>query len=208
MRKWILYSNTLILLFLSSSFSSKSSLNYELPKSLVAPLGSYHYLVGGIENHFETTPVLKTGYFAFKEALAFKESQGDYLKVNTLGYLGKYQFGVETLAFFGIKDTECFLSDSHMQEKVFYHNMSRNKWILRRDLQWFVGKNINGITITESGVLAAAHLAGAGNVKKFLRSNGQIDFEDAYGTKIEDYLKQFSGYDVTSVIKRKEPRFI
>ncbi len=208
MRKWSLYSGTLILLFLSSSFNSKSSLNYSLPKSLVTPLGSYNYLVGSIENDKLTTPVLRSGYLAFKEALAFKESQGDYFRVNTLGYLGKYQFGESTLALFGINDTDCFLSDSNMQEKVFYHNMSRNKWILRRDIGWFVGKTINGISITESGILAAAHLAGAGNVKKFLRSNGKIDFQDAYGTRIEDYIKEFAGYDLTTVVKRQNPKFI
>ena len=32
---------------------------------------------------------------------------------------------------------------------------------------------MNGIEITESGILAAAHLSGAGNVKKYLRSNGK-----------------------------------
>ena len=38
-------------------------------------------------------PDLGNSYISFKEALAFKESRGDYFTVNTLGYLGKYQFG-------------------------------------------------------------------------------------------------------------------
>ena len=47
--------------------------------------------------------------------------------------------------------------------------------------------------------LAAAHLAGAGNVKKYLRSDGDFFFKDAFGTTIHNYLKKFSGYDTSSV---------
>lgn len=75
-----------------------------------------------------------------------------------------------------------------------------NKWILRKDIRQFTNKYINGIHITESGILASAHLAGAGNVKKFLRSNGKFQFNDAFGTSIEEYMKKFAGYDV-SIIK-------
>ena len=38
-----------------------------------------------------TIPYLQKNFVGFKEALAFKESQGKYRVVNTLGYLGKYQ---------------------------------------------------------------------------------------------------------------------
>ena len=34
-------------------------------------------------------PFLQNDFVGFKEALAFKESQGKYRVVNTLGYLGK-----------------------------------------------------------------------------------------------------------------------
>jgi len=37
-------------------------------------------------------PFVERDFVGFKEALAFKESQGEYTSVNTLGYLGKYQF--------------------------------------------------------------------------------------------------------------------
>jgi len=48
------------------------------------------------------TPELGNSFHGFKEALAFKESRGDYFTVNTLGYLGKYQFGRTTLELLGI----------------------------------------------------------------------------------------------------------
>ena len=70
---------------------------------------------------------------------------------------------------------------------------------LRKDIQRSLGKSMNGIKITESGILAAAHLSGAGNVKKFLRSNGAHNFSDAYGSSIKSYLKKFSGYDVSTI---------
>ena len=125
-------------------------------------------------------PYLKRNFVAFKEAVAFKESQGKYTVVNTLGYLGKYQFGRTTLERFDIYDTKAFLKNPELQEKAFTALCSVNKWILRRDIKNSVGKTINGIKITESGILAAAHLSGAGNVKKFLRSNGAQRFSDAY----------------------------
>lgn len=146
------------------------------------------------------SPFLGKSFVGFKEALAFKESRGDYSSVNTLGYLGKYQFGKGTLKLIGIDDTETFLNNPEQQEKAFIANLERNKWILRRDIKNFVGRKVNGILITESGILAAAHLAGPGSVKKYLRSYGSENFADAFGTTIEYYIKKFSGYD-TSFIK-------
>jgi len=43
------------------------------------------------------TPNVDNAFIGFREALAFKESQGKYDKINTLGYMGKYQFGKSTL---------------------------------------------------------------------------------------------------------------
>lgn len=142
-------------------------------------------------------------FVGFKEAVGFKESGGDYFTVNQYGYMGKYQFGKGTLQMIGIHDTEEFLSDSFLQEKAFTANTERNKWILRKDIQRNRGKFIEGIKITESGILAAAHLAGPGNVKKFLRSGGLERFEDANGTSIRYYLKIFSGYDTSMIVANK-----
>lgn len=147
-------------------------------------------------------------YVAFKEAIAFKESQGNYAAVNTLGYLGKYQFGVTTLELLGIKNPDLFLKSPVLQEKAFLANTKRNKWVLRRDIKRFVGKKIDGILVTESGILAAAHLAGPGNVKRYLRSYGALDSEDAYGTDILSYMDKFSGFDTSFVKAQKKPKII
>jgi hypothetical protein len=144
----------------------------------------------------------------FKEALAFKESQGNYQVVNKLGYLGKYQFGSTTLERFDILDTNAFLTNPALQEKAFVALCKVNKWILRKDIKRSVGKKINGIVITESGILAAAHLAGAGNVKKFLRSNGTQTFSDAFGTTVEIYLEMFAAYDTSSIQPNRKPTIV
>ena len=148
----------------------------------------------------EFSPYLGKSFIGFKEALAFKESRGNYASVNTYGYLGKYQFGKGTLKLIGVNNTSSFLKSPVLQEKAFIANTSRNKWVLRRDIKNFVGKRINGVIVTESGILAAAHLAGPGSVKKYLRSYGLDNFADGYGTTVYYYMKRFSGYD-TSFIK-------
>ena len=147
----------------------------------------------------KNSPFLGKTYNGFKEALAFKESRGNYFKVNKYGYLGKYQFGAETLKLIGVHNPQSFLNNPELQEKAFNANVERNKWILRKDIKRFVGKKIGGVVVTESGILAAAHLAGAGNVKKFLRSYGANNFNDAFGTSITSYMKHFSGYDTTGI---------
>ncbi|TXK73010.1 peptidoglycan-binding protein LysM [Mesonia sp. K4-1] len=151
-------------------------------------------------------PVLKKSYLGFKEAVAFKESRGDYQVINQFGYLGKYQFGIGTLNLIGIYDAEAFLNNPELQEAAFYANASRNKWILRKDIAKYVGKTLNGIKITESGILAAAHLAGPGSVKKYLRSGGVQGFSDAFGTSIKYYLNKFKGYDTSFVSPNRKAK--
>ncbi|MCB0383585.1 MAG: peptidoglycan-binding protein LysM [Psychroserpens sp.] len=163
-----------------------------------------------LSNPFQKThsyfPYLGKSYTGFKEALGFKESRGNYFTVNTLGYLGKYQFGAETLKLIGIYNPNQFLYNPELQEKAFLANAERNKWILRKDIKRFNGKKINGVLITESGILAAAHLAGPGSVKKFLRSAGNDNFSDAYGSTVKHYMKKFSGYDTSSIVPDKKAK--
>ncbi len=149
---------------------------------------------------------LGKSYVGFREALGFKESRGNYFTVNKFGYMGKYQFAKGTLNMLGISNTNNFLEDSKLQEDALSAYMSKNKWILRRDIQRYSGRYINGIKVTESGILAAAHLAGAGNVKLYLRSGGEIAFNDAFGTSIGYYLKKFSGYDTSFVVANKKAK--
>ena len=130
----------------------------------------------------------------FLEDLGFRESSGNYKAVNQFGYLGKYQFGRKTLNALGYKDVSnrVFLANPSIQEEAMYDLLTHNKKILRRQIEEYSGKVINGILITESGILAAAHLAGPGNVKKFFRKG--YEFRDGNGTKMTSYMVKFSGY--------------
>ena len=128
-----------------------------------------------IKNRNSKILFLGNSYVAFKEAIAFKESQGKYGAVNTLGYLGKYQFGITTLELLGIYNPEFFLKNPALQEKAFLVNTKRNKWVLRRDIKRFVGKKIDGIRITESGILGSRSFSRTRKCKalfKKLRSLG------------------------------------
>ena len=74
---------------------------------------------------------------------------------------------------------------------------------MRRDIEHFVGKTIAGVKVTESGMLAAAHLAGPGTVKKFLRSSGNYNFSDAYGATVTYYMEKFAGYNTALIVPNR-----
>ena len=104
-----------------------------------------------------------------------------------------------------ITDINKFISSPFLQEKIFLINVNRNKWILRKNINWFVGTFINGIEVSESGIIAAAHLSGAGNVKKYLRANGDFNKKDAFGTSISAYMSYFVNYDLSFVKALRKP---
>lgn len=211
MKRWISFLGHLLIIVVLTSFSVNTA------KETIVKLSSAVLVIDDYEVVFpkiysesiskpKSTIFLGKGFQGFKEAIAFKESQGNYRAVNTLGYIGKYQFGANTLKLLGVYDTNVFLNDPILQENAFELNVSRNKWILRRDIKRFVGKQINGTFISESGIIAAAHLAGAGNVKKYLRSYGKNDFSDAYGSSIAYYMRKFKGYNIASVKTIHNPK--
>jgi hypothetical protein len=113
--------------------------------------------------------------------------------------MGKYQFGKSALRTVGIYDFQEFLQNSNWQDKAFNALIARHKWILRKEIEKYSGRVINGVEITESGLLAAAHLGGAGSVKKYLRSNGRRGFRDGFGTSLSSYIRKFAGYDVSHI---------
>lgn len=138
-------------------------------------------------------------FIGFKQALAVKESAGLYDLVNAYGYMGKYQFGRSTLRNVGVYDFKDFLKNPALQEEAIEALLSINKWELRKEIRNYSGRVINGIKITESGLLAAAHLSGASSVKTYLRSNGKNGFRDGFGTSLRSYIKKFNGYDTSNI---------
>jgi len=133
------------------------------------------------------------GHTAFLTALGHQESGNRYDIVNRFGYMGKYQFGKSTLKTIKIKvSREEFLSSPELQEQAMQKLLIYNKKRLQKYIDKFDGQVINGILITESGLLAAAHLGGAGSVRKWFRT-GKVK-KDGNGVKITTYMQRFSGY--------------
>lgn len=202
-KKWIYYSSiAVITAFITLSFKATSHDNRNVETQDQA---SFYILPTFEEIDNETEflnfnfPFTGKTFTGFKEALAFKESQGKYTLINSLGYMGKYQFGKAALRAIGIHDSSEFLKNPRLQEKAFKALLAKNKWELREEIEEFDGKIVNGITITESGILAAAHLGGAGSVKKFFRNNGKRAIRDNYGTSLQSYMKKFGGYDTSFI---------
>ena len=132
----------------------------------------------------------------FLSAIGFRESGNRYDITNTFGYMGKYQFGKSTLKGLGYTvSRKEFLSNPELQEEAMLSLLNHNKEKLQKYIDVYDGKTVNGIYITESGILAAAHLGGQGSVRRYFR-NGKV-FKDGYGTKITSYMDEFSGYDIS-----------
>ena len=93
-----------------------------------------------------------------------------------------------------------------MQEKAFVALLAKNKSILKNVIEKYEGKVIAGILITESGILAAAHLGGAGSVKKFFKYEGKRYYKDAYGTSIRSYMREFGGYETSGIEANKNAK--
>lgn len=153
---------------------------------------------------------------AYGDALGQRESGGRYGIENSLGYVGKYQFGWPALVDlgiiksqgrvgrgqksilneksnwtgkYGVNSKEEFLRSPEAQEKAFE---DWNKMLDRRTkslgLEQYIGQNIGGIPVTLEGIRASSHLLGHGAVKKALQS-GNLNATDAYGTDIAEYMQ-------------------
>jgi hypothetical protein len=201
-KKWSFYTSlTIIIAFLSSGFKP-----FDLDTNewfLINDTEAIHYLFPSQkQNEYTNLGVPYTGKFfiGYKEAIAFKESQGKYKKINSLGYIGKYQFGKETLKTIGIHDSNRFLNSPRMQEKAFVALLAKNKSELKDIIEKYEGQIVSGIRVTESGILAAAHLGGVGSVKKFFKHKGKRYFKDAYGTSVRSYMRDFGGYETSGIV--------
>ena len=178
-----------------SAFAGITYINPKVEAVKVTPVKEVSVITPKLEAPKLKMPVVKN-HSKFLDEIGFRESSNNYKAVNQFGYLGKYQFGRKTLnaiGFDSISNYE-FLSNPSIQEEAMLVLLQKNKHTLRREIKNYVGQTINGIYITESGILAAAHLGGAGNVRKFFRKG--YEFKDGNGTKMTSYMVRFAGYDL------------
>lgn len=204
-KKWAFYTTILLTVaFISSGFKPYNSQNHTW--FLITERDSFEYKFPSLKptDYINlNVPFIGRFFIGYKEAIAFKESQGQYKKINTLGYLGKYQFGMETLKTIGITDSLRFINSPRLQEKAFVALLSKNKWELKNYIEKFDGKIVDGVKITESGILAAAHLGGAGSVKRFLDTDGKKKCKDDYGTSVRSYMRDFGNYETDRIVADK-----
>lgn len=136
---------------------------------------------------------IDSNYKQYLLKLAKKESDFNPRVVNQYGYAGLYQFQKPALDSVNISKKD-YMNNVDIQHIAALKLADMNFKILR-PYHNLIGTKIKGITITKFGLMGAAHLVGAGNVIKFLRSKGDFDKKDGNGTKCSTYLKYFS--DIT-----------
>jgi len=145
------------------------------------------------------------------DAIGFRESGGRTNIENTLGFVGKYQFGTAALEDVGLikpgtfrnaqnqgQDPQAvlnnvdnwtisggkdeFLNDSQIQEEAMLRLMSRNCNVLTNN-----GIITSNTTKQEvAGLIASSHIGGAGGAEALLQGNNR---SDAYGGSTSEYFQ-------------------
>ena len=160
---------------------------------------------------------------AFLKALFQREAGKNTKVINYAGYIGKYQFGESALIDLGYykadgtkkNDWEGSWTGKHgidtrseFLNSEAAQDVAAREWVAllckrmkKMKLDAFIGKTIKGIKITESGIIAGAHLKGFGSEKhpgvaQFLRSNGATDAGDGLGTKVSHYVGLLADYEL------------
>lgn len=201
-------------------FSNRTSIIVFLAFMLITRCGvqlnTLDYLLSDNVNKIEVINQAKNKYEQekknlddFMEALAQRESSGDPTSINRSGYIGKYQFGRLALKEVGLDKKvkpHTFKENpeiwpEHEQDKAMAELIKKNAKYLGDYLDKYEGKTVAGIKISQSGLLAGAHLLGPTNVKKFINSNGKFIPKDGFGTPITEYISKFANYDLSSVIR-------
>jgi hypothetical protein len=209
----ILSQNTGSRLSRLSQAEKVATIERKIPESSVEEKTTREYTPHGLapESAFRNQPQPASGlgilsqvelqaYFA---QTGHRESNMNYRAINTIGFVGKYQFGAAALIdagyvkrIDGIRNAdlknpsvwlrgyslEKFLADPQAQEDAMYKYTQANYTTLKR-----IGC-IDGSTSREdvAGLLSAAHLKGAGGARElYIKGN---DTQDAYGTKASNYF--------------------
>lgn len=153
-------------------------------------------------------------YDDFLDALGMRESSNDYTVVNRFGYMGRYQMGTLALQDAGFLDengawTPLANSYGIYSEYDFLHcpegqdaavracHTKLCGYIRHYGLDAYIGKTYCGVKVTRSGLLAAGHLVGIGNLKEAL-ATGQPVY-DGNQVAASEYMELFAGYDVSRV---------
>lgn len=134
------------------------------------------------------------------QSLFGTESGGNFEADNGLGYAGRAQFGQDRLDDWSrvtgaprITPAELKKNPELQEDVEKWHFSDINQFIDDNDLSQYEGQTIGGVKITRSGIIAMAHLGGAGGAKEFLESGGKYNPEDAFGTSLSEYASRHGG---------------
>ena len=183
-----------ILLTIGSAFGNQKFYRYINP-AIAVPEQSVVLVKPEIEPEVKEIKV-PNQMKIFLNMMGRRESSNRWTVVNRWGYMGRYQMSRKNVdKFLGKHVTnKQFLNSKDLQNECMLKLLLHNKKILRRQISKYSNTAVHGVWVTESGILAAAHLAGAGNVKKWFR-NGK-DPKDKLGTALTDYMTLFAGYNL------------
>ncbi|MDP1559377.1 MAG: hypothetical protein Q8K59_10655 [Nitrosomonas sp.] len=177
----------------------------------------------------------------FKESSSIPGGAQNYDTENAFGFIGKYQFGEAALfdlGYYGLdkSDSNLFKNDwvghwsgkggitskqdyfNHgpVQETII-HDWHKMLWgrIEFLELDKYEGQILNGQQITTSGMLAAAHLIGAGSkssdiagLKGYLLSGAIFNPEDGNGTTANQYMTVFEGFQTPFAVDHGKAEII
>lgn len=147
---------------------------------------------------------------AFRAALTTSESSGNPTAYNNevgagghRGHGGLLQFGTARLADAAragviprMTAREFSRQPVEVQERVAdWHFQDIDQQIERLGLSQYYGQTINGVPVDHSAITAMAHLGGIGGAARFLRTNGEYNPADSYGTRLSDYGQRFAGME-------------
>lgn len=160
----------------------------------------------------------KNEFPEFRDAIKERESNNNYQAKNSLGYLGAYQFGMARLCDLGLterleghsgygnddfkwkegKSEELFLQSENVQDLIFFRHVTELAGRLNKQFNNYIGKEVFGVKITLSGLIAGAHLGGVGAVNDFIQTGKSA--KDDYGTSVKSYIEDFQGYNLKKLI--------
>jgi len=122
------------------------------------------------------------------------DSVPNYKVYNKLGYIGAWQIHwsyLESMGIYGVT-FENFIEDPdgvfpfEVQLYAIQFMIHKNIEYLGWYYEYYPGRRVRGVNITEEGMVFAAHLGGAWGLKKFLKNGNNP--HDINGTTIKDYL--------------------
>lgn len=144
--------------------------------------------------------------YVFMGVMAERESNNTPTVVNRYGYLGKYQFSPRTLWALGRRfrvSRDQFLGTESLQDSAMVEYLKDNREVIEDLIVRFDGRWYRGLYITESGLLAGAHLVGPHGLRAWLDPTYEITrngksyrprYIDGNGTHVGDYISMFSKY--------------